>query len=140
MATTLRILSACLLCLGFGACRPADESPATAGTTAATTAVDTPATAQAGATQPAASIPAASGIGYLCDGGARVSAAYGAHDVVLRWPDGRSVTLPRAESASKGSGDVYVGKSVSLQRNGDHVELHEGNAPAVACTASGDGA
>jgi hypothetical protein len=54
--------------------------------------------------------------------------------VTLRWPEGRSVTLPRAESASKGGGDVYVGDTVSLQRDGNRIVLHDGDAPAVTCT------
>jgi hypothetical protein len=142
MANALRILSAGLLCLGSGACQPAGTPPATADTTSAPTVAEPHAPAQPAATQPAPTTPAAtnSSIGYLCDGGATLSASYGDHDVTLRWPDGRSVTLPRAESASKGGGDVYVGETASLQRDGDHIQLHDGDAPAMACTASGDSA
>ena len=133
MTNAPSILATCLSCLGLVACQPGDAPPAAADTPPAATATQTPAPAQ-----PAT---AANGsIGYLCDGGTTLSATYREHDVTLRWPDGRSVTLPRAESASKGGGDVYVGESVSLQRNGGHVQLHDGNTPATACTTSGDGA
>jgi hypothetical protein len=124
-----RLLVAGLLCLGIGGCQPAGAPPA---------AVDT-APAPAAAKPPAPAPPTASreAIAYACDGGATLSATYGDSDVTLHWPDGRSVALPRAESASKGGGDVYVGDTVSLQRDGDRIELHDGDAPAASCTASG---
>jgi hypothetical protein len=135
MTHVQRLLAASLLCLGFGGCQqPADAPPAAVDTAPA------PATAEPPAPVPPAPVaPPANGegIAYACDGGAGLSASYGDGDVTLRWPDGRSVTLPRAESASKGGGDVYVGDTVSLQRDGDRIELRDGDAPAASCTASG---
>ena len=135
MSNTHRILIAGLLCAGSSGCQPADVPASAAGDTASTPVVaEAPAPAQP---QPAAP-PAANGgeIAYRCDGDAVLWASYGNSNVTLRWPEGRSVTLPRAESASKGGGDVYVGDSVSLQRDGGRIELHDGDAPAVTCTES----
>ena len=84
---------------------------------------------------PAASAPATTPatVAYHCTDGRTLEAVYGDHDVSLRWPGGRSVQLPRAESASKGGGDVYVGDTVSLQRGPSRIELHDGDAPPVTC-------
>jgi hypothetical protein len=79
-------------------------------------------------------IPAAPGrIGYRCVDGSRLDVAYVGSNARVHWPDGRTLTLPRAESASKGGGDVYVGDAVSLQRDGNTLQLHDGDAPALAC-------
>ena len=75
-------------------------------------------------------------ISYRCEDGDRITARYGGNQAFLHWPGGRVATLPRAESASKGGGDVYVGDTVSLQRDGDRIVLHDGDAGAVACVAS----
>ena len=77
-------------------------------------------------------------IAHRCDDGSTFDASYGDSNVTLRWPDGRSVTLPRAESASEGGGDIYVGDTVSLQREGGRIELHDGDAPTATCIESAD--
>jgi hypothetical protein len=132
MITSLRLaLPALILCVaGCGrapdssvaapAAAPPDQSPAP------------PAAPAAGAAD-----AAATAAGYACADGTRLQARFGDHDVVLRWPDGRSLTLPRAESASKGGGDVYVGDSVSLQRDGVAFQLHDGDRAATACSPAG---
>lgn len=127
----LLITSACVVMMG---CQrtplPAETMPATAPSTRTST---QPAESQGAA-------PTSTGgdvVAYRCDDGSTFDASYSDRNVTLRWPDGRSVTLPRAESASKGGGDVYVGDTVSLQRDGDRIELHDGDAPAASCTASG---
>jgi hypothetical protein len=104
-----------LLCVLACGCEPAATEPATAA--------------------PAA--PATTTIAYRCTGSLAVEATYGAHDATLRWPDGRSVRLPRAESASKGGGDVYVGETVSLLRGPSRIELHDGDAPPATCSEVG---
>jgi hypothetical protein len=92
----------------------------------------------AGASAPADATPppapaAASGADYACADGTRLQVDFGNHDATLRWPGGRSITLPRAESASKGGGDVYVGDTVSLQRDGMRLQLHDGERTATDC-------
>jgi hypothetical protein len=135
MSNTQHILIAGLLCAGFSGCQPAGV-PASGDTAAVPVVPEAPAPAQPQPEPVAPPSANAGGIAYRCDGDAVLSASYGTSNVTLRWPDGRSVTLPRAESASKGGGDVYVGDTVSLQRDGDRIELHDGDAPAVTCTAS----
>ncbi|HLT43041.1 MAG TPA: MliC family protein [Luteimonas sp.] len=76
----------------------------------------------------------ASSVSYRCDDGSMLQVDYGDADASIRWADGRSVDLPRAESASGGGGDAYVGTDVSLQRTGTGIELHDGDAPMRSCT------
>src|SRR3546814_8776114 len=87
---------------------------------------------------PAAPAPVAPGdaVAYRCADGGTLQASYGEFDVTLTWPDGRSVRLPRAESASASVGDAYVGEQVSLQRHGDAIELHDGDRAATRCEAA----
>lgn len=125
-------LAAGLLCLA--ACQ---RAPDTDGAT------PPPTPRAAGTSAPAASPPSASAAArggadaptadYACADGTRVQAAFGDHDATLRWPDGRSLTLPRAESASRGGGDAYVGDTVSLQRDGTRLQLHDGERTATDC-------
>jgi membrane-bound inhibitor of C-type lysozyme len=82
-------------------------------------------------TQRAPSAPV--GIGYRCADGSTLDVAYAGGNARVHWPDGRTLTLPRAESASKGGGDVYVGAAVSLRRDGNALQLHDGDAPALNC-------
>ena len=72
-------------------------------------------------------------VAYRCSNGASLRVRYSDNHADLRWPDGRTLALPRAQSASKGGGDVYVGDTVALQRDDSHLRLHDGDAPAVAC-------
>lgn len=117
-ALFVAILSCALAC----GCKPAGNVPAAA----------SPAPAQ-----PAPPAPTTTAIAYRCTDGRSLEVGFGDHDASLRWPDGRSVHLPRAESASKGGGDVYVGETVSLQRDASRIELHDGNAPPVTCSEAG---
>lgn len=115
----------CVLVCGCGpAGNPADELDAVP--------APTPASAPA---SPPASASASALIAYRCADGRTLEAGYGEHDVTLRWADGRSVRLPRAESASGGDGDVYVGEQVSLQRDGDTLQLHDAGRAATSCDA-----
>jgi membrane-bound inhibitor of C-type lysozyme len=93
-----------------------------------------PTASDSGGAPPAAQDTAAPDhIGYRCADGSRLDVAYFGSTARISWPDGRSLTLPRAESASKGGGDVYVGETVSLQRDGNTLQLHDGEAPPLAC-------
>ena len=102
---------------------------------------DTASDAAATASEPAAPAPATvtpapapqMGAAYACADGTALQASFGDDDVTLQWPDGRSLVLPRAESASKGGGDVYVGETVSLQRDGMQLQLHDGDRAATTC-------
>lgn len=95
-----------------------------------------PGPAAADATPPSTAAPGTDDAArdeYVCADGTRLQARFGDHDAMLRWPGGRSMTLPRAESASKGGGDVYVGDTVSLQREGPRLQLHDGERAATDC-------
>ena len=135
MSHMQRILAAGLLCAGVSGCQPANVPASASGDTgSAPAAPEAPAPAQP---QPVAPPNGNTGeLAYRCDGDTVLWASYGDGNASLRWADGRSVTLPRAESASKGGGDVYVGDAVSLQREGDRIELHDGDAPAATCIES----
>jgi hypothetical protein len=83
---------------------------------------------------PTAAAAADEAVSYRCDDGTMLQARYGEADVGLRWNDGRSVSLPRAESASSGAGDAFVGDVVALQRTATGIELHDGDKPMATCT------
>lgn len=126
MALPIRFAAALLL-LSAGACQrgpaPADEA---AQAPPAPDAAGSPAAAEA----PPAS-PAGAAV-YACDDGSALQVRFGAGDATLQWPDGRTETLPRAESASRGGGDVYVGETVSLQRDGARLQVNDGTR-TLAC-------
>jgi hypothetical protein len=131
--------AACLLCLA--ACQRTPDADAAAPSSPAAGAADAPAPpapAPAPADAPPAAAASASGtsVDYACADGTTLQAGFGEHDATLRWPGGRSLTLPRAESASKGGGDVYVGETVSLQRDGARLQLHDGARTATTCDPS----
>ena len=77
--------------------------------------------------------PAASGntVTYRCDDGTgtRLHVTYEAHAARVRIGKGVEATLPRAESASKGGGDVYVGETMSLMRDDAMVQLYRDAVP-----------
>ncbi|HVI58216.1 MAG TPA: hypothetical protein VM619_05005 [Luteimonas sp.] len=72
---------------------------------------------------------------YTCDDESEVKVAYGKDQATVTLADGRGVVLPKAQSASKGGGDVYVGEAVSLMRDGTRLELHVDESPARTCHA-----
>lgn len=85
---------------------------------------------------PGASPESQAAIRYACDGGAAVEVAYGGDEARVTLPDGRLVALPKAQSASKGGGEAFVGEAVSLQRDGDAIELFRDEGKALRCRAS----
>ena len=120
-------LIACVLCLASAGCQraPLPASTEVAGTLATVH------------REPA--VAAASGsnrVSYRCADGSSVDVLYASGKAEVHWAGGRTLTLPRAESASRGGGDVYVGETVSLQHDGDKLQLHDGQAPARACEQS----
>ena len=78
---------------------------------------------------------AESGSVYTCSDGTviRIDSAALKADVTLQ--NGSDVTLPRAESASKGGGDVFVGETLSVLREGRTAQVHRNESPAIACSA-----
>lgn len=125
MATCFRIPLLAALCAAACACQPGnDDTTAATGEAgaAATDATDTSGdTAMAGA--------------FTCSDGSKLDLDWGNDQVVVKWPDGRSVTLPKAESASGPGGDAYVGDTVSIEHEGDSVVLRDGGKAALTCTA-----
>ena len=87
----------------------------------------------------ASSYAAAAGQGtpvhYACGDASTISVTWGIDQAHVEFPDGRTVTLPKAQSASKGGGEVFVGDTVALQRNGDDIQLFEGEGSARQCAA-----
>jgi hypothetical protein len=118
-----------LACATCGQAPPAD--PARRATVPGPAAAPTP--ASPAESSPAESRPATR---YACDGGAGVEVAYGRDEARVTLPDGRLVTLPKAQSASKGGGEVFVGEAVSLQRDGDAIQLFQDEGGALRCRAS----
>jgi hypothetical protein len=117
------------------ACAACGQAPPTDPARRAT--VPEPASAPATAS-PAESPPveSPSATRYACDGGARVEVAYGRDEARVTLPDGRVVALPKAQSASRGGGEVFVGEAVSLQRDGDAIQLFQDEGKALRCRAS----
>ena len=74
---------------------------------------------------------------YRCDEGSLVEARFGHYDATVRLPDGTTRTLPRAESASAGGSDVYVGGDASIERDGDRLQLSRGGGDPVTCLRDG---
>ena len=120
-----RTLLLSTLCAAACACQPATDDAADA-------------TVPDGGALP----PADDGLAgaFACDDGSRVNIEWRGDDVVVDWPDGRSVTLPRAESASAPGSDVYVGDTVSIERDGDRIVLRDGDDAARSCSAEDAGA
>ena len=115
-------LVACVLCLCSASCQraPLPTPNGVAGTSA--TMRDEPARATSGGNRAS----------YLCADGSSLDVVYAGGNAELRWPGGRRLVLPRAESASKGDGDVYVDDTVSFLRDGRTLQLHDG-ASTLAC-------
>ena len=126
MSTTSRITLLAALCAAACACQPADDAAVDDATTADAAGDTTGDTALAGA--------------FTCDDGTTVRLDWGDNDVTVNWPDGRTATLPKAESASGPAGDAYVGDTVSVERDGDRIMLRDGDQPARTCTAAGGSA
>jgi hypothetical protein len=76
---------------------------------------------------------------YTCDDGGALRIAYVAETARVELPGGRVVTLPKAQSASKGGGEVFVGEAMSLQRDGDAIQVHPGGGKSLLCRSSGKG-
>ena len=117
-------LIACVLCLGGCQRAPLPASNEAAGT---------PETMRG---EPTGATSGGNRASYRCADGSSFDVAYGGRNAEVQWTGGRALTLPRAESASKGGGDVYVGETVSLQHDGDKLQIHDGQAPALACEQS----
>ena len=75
------------------------------------------------ATPPAPASVGPDATSYDCDDRRVVHVSYGEHDATLQMDGKSTITLPRAESASTAGVDVYVGRSVALQREGDSIQL-----------------
>lgn len=74
---------------------------------------------------------------YTCDDGSTLGVRYVADQAQVELPDGRMVTLPKAQSASKGGGDAFVGEAMALQRDGDGIQLHRDEQPVSRCRSTG---
>jgi hypothetical protein len=122
-------LVAFTLCLG--ACHRTPDTDVA--TPAASPPAAEPAAHASSTPAPVTPVPPVPGTSFACADGTHLQAVFGDHEATLQWPGGRSVTLPRAESASKGGGDVYVGEAVSLQRDGTRLQLHDGDRAATTC-------
>lgn len=72
---------------------------------------------------------------YACSGGDAIAIDADAQRATVTLRDGTVVDLPRAESASKGGGDVFVGETLSAIREGGTVRLQTGAGAALECIA-----
>jgi len=89
---------------------------------------------------PTPDIAAGAQISYTCEDGSELHVVYSAHSAKFALVDGSVATLPRAESASKGGGDVYVSDTVALQRLGNVVQVEEPGGTKRVCAESGGNA
>ena len=88
---------------------------------------------------PTPGIAAGAQITYTCEDGGELHVRYSASSATFALEDGSEVTLPRAQSASKGGGDVYVGDTVGLQRLGNVVQVElKGDAKRVCAESGGN--
>jgi len=117
-------LPAFFLGLACSACGPAPEDPARR----ATLQSDKDSARAAGGTA-----NAGDAIRYACGDGSRVEVDWQAGQARLQLSNGRSVILPKAQSASKGGGDVFVGETVSLQREDDAIAVFAGAGERQDC-------
>lgn len=74
---------------------------------------------------------------YACDDGSALGVRYVADRVEVELPDGRTVSLPKAQSASTDDSEAFVGEALALQREGDGIELHRDEQPTLRCRATG---
>ena len=76
---------------------------------------------------------------YDCEDGSVVRVAYGdGEQARIELPGGPTISLPKAQSASKGAGDVFVGETVSLQRNGAELQVVQTAGKALHCRVAAD--
>lgn len=121
------------IALGCSACGPS-APPSDPTPSAAEPVAQTPDPSPSAA---AASPAAATGtpVTYACTDASTVSVAWGDDQARVGFADGRTISLPKAQSASKGGGEVFVGDTVSLQRDGDGIRLFDGEGAARQCSA-----
>ncbi|HEY0662959.1 MAG TPA: MliC family protein [Lysobacter sp.] len=77
---------------------------------------------------PSPDAPPQSMVVYACDDGSSLTVTYAEYSAMVKLPSG-STALPRAESASGGGGDVYIGEEMSLHRDGTRVQLQGAGKP-----------
>jgi len=74
---------------------------------------------------------------YECDDGSVVRVTYGDEEQArIELPGGPTISLPKAQSASKGAGDVFVGETISLQRNGHELQVVRTAGKTLQCRAA----
>ena len=124
----LLLPAAVLAALACGACGqgPEDSTPA------ATAPPDPAATASIDRDAPPAAAPDGA-LRYACGDGRIVTIAWSGDDARVELGDGRTVTLPKAQSASSGAGDVFVGETISLERGGEAVALFLDAGERIDC-------
>lgn len=86
---------------------------------------------------PVPDAPSGSMVVYACDDGSGVTVTYDKYSALVKLPTG-STMLSRAESASGGGGDAYLGEELSLYRNGNLVQL-QAAGKSHTCTQSSTG-
>ena len=73
-------------------------------------------------------------IAYACDDGSGLTVTYDQYGALVKLPSGATM-LSRAESASGGGKEAYLGEELSLYRNGNLVQLQAGGK-SHTCTQS----
>lgn len=71
---------------------------------------------------PAPAIQPAGMVVYACNGGRHLTVTYDEYGAMVKLPNG-STTLTRAEEASFGGRNAYLGEELSLYRHGNTVQL-----------------
>lgn len=81
--------------------------------------------------------PSGSMVVYTCDNGSSLTVTYDQYGALVKLPTG-STMLPRAESASNGYDEAYLGEELSLYRTGGVVQLQL-SGKARNCTRASAG-
>ncbi|MGN7833218.1 hypothetical protein ACTJI2_16575 [Pseudoxanthomonas sp. 22568] len=121
----LRVVAGFLLAAMTAACTPNNASEESEATPPAEEMAAAPVAVQPAPPSlpaPAPGTSSGSMVVYACDDSSGLTVTYDKHNALVKLPSG-STMLTRAESASNGFDEAYIGEELSLYRSGDAVQL-----------------
>src|SRR3546814_16477053 len=87
-------------------------------------------TAQTSDPSPSAATAPGTPVTYACTDASPVPVAWGHDQARVAFADGRTISPPKAQSASQGGGDVFVGATGSCPGDGDDIQRLQGQGTA----------